>query len=454
MRVSDNGRYLIDDDGAPFFYLADTAWTLFYKPTLAEVRDYLVNRKRKGFTVIMPVILWHEETDPHNPNGDLPLANWDPAQPNDRFFDHVDAIIDIAESLDLHMALLPTWGEFVGPLFPGTRAHPNFDPSQRGPVIFTPENASAYADYLARRFGDRSVTWVLGGDRLPLTDRQKAVWRAMADSFRRGPGTRLITYHPSGMSSSSEFFHEEPWLDFNMMQTTTRWDLDNYNLILADYNRAPAKPVVDGETRYEDSYERFSRNQLVGRRVTAHQVRKAAYNAMLSGALGHTYGCRDVWYFHVPTPEPPAKDVKTHWRRAMDFPGAWQMGIMRELFTRYPWHELIPEQEGRLALPWNAPAGAYTPAAIARDGRYALVYFPEATAVGIDTSALSPPASPSGATSSTAARRLVARWFDPRTGAYQWDRRIDSSGVYRFVPPISHGDPDFVLILEREETGM
>jgi len=31
MHISENRRYLVSDDGIPFFYLADTAWALFYK---------------------------------------------------------------------------------------------------------------------------------------------------------------------------------------------------------------------------------------------------------------------------------------------------------------------------------------------------------------------------------------------------------------------------------------
>jgi hypothetical protein len=30
LRVSENGRYLVKQDGSPFFYLADTAWGLFH----------------------------------------------------------------------------------------------------------------------------------------------------------------------------------------------------------------------------------------------------------------------------------------------------------------------------------------------------------------------------------------------------------------------------------------
>jgi hypothetical protein len=53
---------------------------------------------------------------------------------------------------------------------------------------------------------------------------------------------------------------------------------------------------------------------LVDDEGTPYHVRKAAYTCMLSGALGHTYGCRDVQAFYVPSDEPPRYDVDTWWK--------------------------------------------------------------------------------------------------------------------------------------------
>jgi hypothetical protein len=259
----------------------------------------------------------------------------------------------------------------------------------------------------------------------------------MAEGLDAGDGGRNpMTYHPCGVYSSSAFFHDEPWLDFNMMQTTTRWDLDNYALILADYGREPVKPVLDGETRYEDSYERFGAVPRHGRRIPAHQVRKAAYNAMLSGAAGHTYGCRDVWFFHVPTGEPARKDVKTHWRQAMDFPGAWQMGHLRSLLTRYPWHGLVPDGQGQIVVHGCGSGGTYTPAARAADGAFLLIYVPERMPVWVDTRL-------------PGSEAVTVRWFDPRTGQYRWDSRRPVAAAERFDTPNDGCGPDWVLVVER-----
>ena len=67
LQVSANRRFLIHDDGTPFFYLGDTAWELFHRLTLDEADYYLRDRAAKGFTVIQAVVL-AEMDGLHTPN--------------------------------------------------------------------------------------------------------------------------------------------------------------------------------------------------------------------------------------------------------------------------------------------------------------------------------------------------------------------------------------------------
>ena len=52
LQVSKNGRFLVTDKGKPFFWLGDTACSLFEKLNREDVDFYLKDRKSKGFTVI------------------------------------------------------------------------------------------------------------------------------------------------------------------------------------------------------------------------------------------------------------------------------------------------------------------------------------------------------------------------------------------------------------------
>jgi hypothetical protein len=85
LRVSENHRFLVTEDGRPFFYLADTAWELFHRLSREEADRYLADRAAKGFTVIQAVALAELDglTVP-NRDGFLPLVDGDPGHPDVR----------------------------------------------------------------------------------------------------------------------------------------------------------------------------------------------------------------------------------------------------------------------------------------------------------------------------------------------------------------------------------
>src|SRR5262249_34998978 len=57
LKVSENHRFLVYENGLPFFYLGDTAWELFHRLNREEAERYLRNRAAKQFTVIQAVVL-------------------------------------------------------------------------------------------------------------------------------------------------------------------------------------------------------------------------------------------------------------------------------------------------------------------------------------------------------------------------------------------------------------
>lgn len=438
MRISENRHYLLDDREQPFFYLADTAWRLFYCATREEAERYLRKRKEQGFTVFMPLILSEVVAGESDANryGHMALHDWNPSTPNEAFFRHVDYVLQAAQALGMVAALLPTWGEFVGPLKYG-----------KGPQCFTEANAFDYGLFLGDRYRDLpGLIWVLGGDRNPEEPALVAIWRRMAEGLRQGDGGRhLITYHPAPRPdidrfSSADWLADAQWLDFNMLQTGTTIDRANHVYVLRDYERtgSQAKPTLDGECRYEHSHEYFNQfpvpNAPYGRRIDDHQVRKAAYNAMLSGAAGHTYGCRCVWNFYRPQEGPKTRDTDLDWRVAMDLPGAWQMGLLRGLFERYPFYRLRPDTQGRFIVGGNGTGGTYIPAALSDAGDFALAYIPEAMPFSIDTQLLG------------GAVRML--WYDVRTGAYVTHYEGAPCGVM-YVVPFDERQADHVFIMER-----
>jgi hypothetical protein len=425
LRVSADGRHLVQADGRPFFYLADTAWSLFHRLTREEADLYLRNRAAKGFTVIQAVAL-SELDGLRTPNayGERPLVENDPRRPNEKYFAHVDWVIDRAAELGLTVALLPTWGD---------KWHSR--QNEPGPKVFNDAaTARDYARFVGQRYGHRPVIFVLGGDRNVETDEDLAITRAFAEGLKETAPKTLVTYHPRGPGRSSDALHREPWLDFDMIQSShTGRGSDNGGNVEHDRALEPPKPTLDGEARYEaliaDFYMRGANPAL---RFDDYDVRLAAYRALLAGAAGHTYGNNNIWQMWAPGRE-PVLGADTPWSEALDHPGAFQMGHVRRLFESRPWERLEPDQ-GFLVGP-NLPGDGFVRAAVARDRSFAFVYSPRGEPASVDQSRLG-------------ARDLTAWWFDPRYGRAYFAHTGVGTAIQVFTPPSSGRGSDWVLVLD------
>ncbi len=424
LQVTPNRRFLQYTDGTPFFYLGDTAWELFHRLTLAEADRYLSNRAAKGFTVIQAVALAElGGLDTPNANGDLPLHDADPSRPNEAYFRHVDAIVARANALGLVMGMLPTWGAYWRGS--GWNANP----------IFTPESAHSYGRFLGERYRDSSLIWILGGDRNVSNDDELAIISNMAAGLAAGDGgNHLKTYHPLGPGRSSEFFPDAAWLDFHMCQSShAAHDHDNGLFIDADYALTPTKPTLDGEPRYETIPVGFYfQNQNRYDRFDAYDVRQAAYWAMLAGACGHTYGNNNIWQMWD-VGRQPVLFADIPWHEAMDHAGAFQMGLLRRVFSSRAFQRLRPAPQ--LILDGPRHGGAKVRSACAEDGSFAFIYSPRGEAFTVDRQQLSAPS-------------LKQIWFDPRYGNEYHIHTTDNGAFQTYTPPTNGRGNDWLLILE------
>lgn len=365
LKVAEDRRHLTTEDGKPFFLLGDTAWELFHRLTREEAEVYLKNRADKGFNTILAVALAEFEFHLPNAYGELPLENNDPTKPREAYFLHVDWVVDKAASLGLYTALLPTWGDKWNQKW------------GKGPEIFTPENAAIYAEWLAKRYKDKPVIWVLGGDRPVENDTHRAIIRAMAAGLRKGDGGKhLITYHPKGGANSSDYWPDEPWLDFHMFQSGHgKRDAANYDMNAKNLALPALKPTLDGEPCYEDHPVRsLMKDKKPTEWFDDYDVRKAAWRSVLSGACGHVYGTHSIWQFHDLEKRKQQTDARTPWQKALDLPGATQMGVMRKFIEGLDWTKLRRDD----AFLLNPPPSLANMAAVSTDHSFAVIYVPEA----------------------------------------------------------------------------
>ena len=447
LRVSDNGRFLITAEGKFFFWLGDTAWHMFGKSVREQAEDqssaglYFANRAAKGFTVIQSVIVRSPDAGSMaNAYGFDPFENDDWSRPrlrpgpNDDYWDHVDWCIAEARRHGLYIAALPLWLSAI---------------PENHLLVREPRVAYRYGHFLGNRYGKQSnLVWVLGGDapkgRNVDNPARLAMIRALAEGIADGVNgvdgfdgradwsSTLMTFHPPGGDhSSSEWLHAEPWLDFNMIQTTTRFNFENWRTVARDYARQPAKPTLDAEVAYEDSLS-LRKTEPQDRRISPWDARRAAYWNVFAGGLGHTYGHRSFigwirkdetykWGAHIP------------WYESLDAPGAFQMGHLRRLMLSLP--DPLERVPDRSLLGEDAGTGnAHIAATRDAQGRYALVYSPLGKPFALRMERL-------------IGDELRAVWFDPRDGVSRVLAAIPRQGVHEFTPPSSGEGNDWVLLL-------
>ncbi|HVC95804.1 MAG TPA: DUF4038 domain-containing protein [Pirellulales bacterium] len=392
LKVSENGRYFVDQKDKPVFWLGTTQWQIFRDNTLEEATTILRDAKRKEFAFVQAMLLGPGDGTRPNVHGEKPWSSVDPLTPNEAYFQNVDSVIQCARENNVVISL--------------TLYH------QRWRNLTTVKNARGWAKWLAQRYKDvPTIVWSMTPEAKPAF---LLVLRELAAGLAEGDGgSHLITFKPDPAPYSSGFAHDERWLDFNSIQTWKSVALI-YPMVTNDYWREPAKPVLMAEGAYEAGTE-------YGFDVTPLWVRRQAYYSYLCG--GHfTYGHNDSWRV-LPT-----------WRASLDAPGAIQMGIVKRVFLRRKeWWHLVPDQTV-FASGGKTDGEQLHLAARHKDGRWIVAYLGTKTSFAIEMGKLAGPG------------KANAFWIDPRTGDSTSMGTIPIRGVREFSTP--EGWEDALLVLE------
>lgn len=435
LAVSPNGRYLMTADGKPFFWLGDTGWLLFNKLDRKDAELYLEDRRKKGFNVIQVMVL---HTVPSvNQYGDSSVVGKDVSKPDTTkgnlssdslaydYWDHVDFIVDKAAEKGLYMAMVPVWGTNV----------------KKGMVSV--KQAQAYAAFLAKRYRNRkNIIWLDGGD-IKGSD-SLAVWQTIGKTLKENDPGHLVTFHPRGRSASSEWFHNAPWLDFNMVQSghkrydqdtskkeTLHYGEDNWKYIASDYALKPVKPTIDGEPSYEGIPHGL--HDINEKRWTAADVRRYGYWSVFAGAFGYTYGQNSVMQMHQKTDKESAYGSHELWSSAINAPGAAQMVYLKDLLLSRSYFDRAPDQ----SLLAGRQGEKYDRIALTRGKNYIMAYTYTGRNFSLHMGKIE-------------GKTLKVSWFSPRDGKITAGADVSNSGIQEFNPPgdVKEGN-DWVLILDR-----
>ena len=432
VNVSPNGRFLQHENSEPFFWLGDTGWLLFAKLNREEVETYLENRRQLGFNVVQVMVL--HAIPQVNFYGDSALVGMDPAKPKITsgsdpkdslqydFWDHVDYTVKTAEAKGIYMGMVAAWGSTV----------------KSGKI--TMENVAVYASWLANRYKDSpNIFWLNGGD--IRGDEKMDVWKTMGNTINETDPNHLITFHPFGRTQSSIWFHNEPWLDFNMFQSGhRRYDQgegeinwkgeDGWRYVMEDYEKTPHKPTVDGEPSYEqipqglhDPKEPYWQ---------AQDVRRYAYWSVFAGSFGHTYGHNAVMQMFKPGQTRGSFGVKDFWSDAINHPGAAQMQYVKKLMLSRPFFERVPDQ----SILVGGPGFQYDYVIATRGKGYLFVYTYTGRDFEINLGKIS-------------GEKVQAWWYNPRDGKAAKLNVLPKTGTHKFDPPGEKAEGnDWVLVLD------
>lgn len=429
LKVSANGRYLVDQNNMPFLIAGDTPQGLMSRLSAAEADSYFADRQAHGFNTAgwidvacagndFPRNIYGATYDGIRPfTGFIPggtdYTHYDLAKPNEAYFERLDQVITLAAKHGILVFL---------------------DPMETIGWLPTLRNNGAAADYAYGRYlGNRykkfaNIAWLSGNDFNAWRNRiDDAVVQAVAKGIKSVDPGHIQTVELNVFTSSS--LDDPAWAPIISLNSTYTYS-PTYIQMLHSYNQAPIMPTYLVEAHYD--LENVGRPPDYG---TPPVLRREEYWTMLSGGTGQFYGSFYTWSF------------ESGWKSYLDTTGVAQFAIWQHFFTSIPWYDLVPDQSHTIVpaglgssgnLQTRVSQSDFCTASRTPNGRVVVAYMPTARTITVNMTNLKAPAN--------------ARWLDPTNGAYTTipGGPFANTGTRRFTPSGNNhgGDSDWVLLLE------
>jgi len=427
IKVSANGRYLVDQNNTPFLIVGDAPQALPVMISTADAARYFDDRQAHGFNAMWINVLCSGPYFPDCPadgstyDGILPLtgyvsgvtdtAHYDLTKPNEAYFARVDQVLKLAANHGMVVFL---------------------DPIETGQWLQTlrnngPANARIYGEYLGNRYKHfANIVWLNGNDfRTWQTPDDDKVVRAVAEGIKSADLEQLQTLELNPPWGSS--FDDATWVPILSINSTYAYG-PTYIPMLHSYNQRPIAPTYLLEAHYD--------LEKVGSDYgTPSVLRREEYWTMLSGGKGQLYGNAYTWSF------------MPGWKFNLDTVGVTQLMIWHQFFSSLPWQDLVPDQDHTLVtgglgtygnLDTRVSQSDFCTASGTLDGGFVVAYMPTARKITVKMASLKAPAD--------------AKWFDPTNGTYitMPGGPFVNAGTQQFAPPGNNGegDSDWVLLLD------
>jgi Protein of unknown function (DUF4038)/Putative collagen-binding domain of a collagenase len=436
LKVSQNGRYLVDQSNKPFRIQGDSAQSLIANLTYSEADTYLSNRQAKGFNTVNINLLEHKFAinAPANRSGDVPFIRPGVfSTPNEAYFAFGDSIIDLAASKGMLVSLAAMYLGYGG--------------GDEGwwEALISGANTQAvcynFGSYIGNRYKNRkNILWVIGGDYMPPAGSEgEARLHKFMEGIKAAGATQLWTGDWKAPSVSTDELAFASSMDVNAVYTSGMGGHTGttYGAARSAYDYSPPHPAYLKETGYENE------SLIAGDPAS---VRKYEYWAILGGSTaGAFFGNRDIWEFATATWWSGFPFGHGPWQDALESTGTFDMVCLGQLLDSVPWYDLVPSGlpgTKTLVIEGGGTYGQldYVTAAATADGRVLLTYVPPTatnSSITVDMTVLSGSAR--------------ARWFDPTSGNYiDAGSSFLNAGSRTFTIPGNNSGAarDWVLVLQ------
>ena len=407
LKISEDRRYLTHYDGTPFLWIGDTGWNATLKSTKKEWCDYVDTRVSQGFSVLQISARGAGNRNLRVKLSFRPDGTFDPL-----FWQDLEDKIAYANDKGLFVLMVE-----VGSAWRDTSA-------------LNPKNQK-FETYLTGRLASYMVIFSPSFDQSYEAELEKVAVELKKSTLH------LVVQHSGTNYAANLTNRNSPSVDFCSLQSghhggnlakaynaARSWTLDMWNGI-------PVKPVID----IEAMYDAYGNNDAKNWREK--DARKLGWIAWLSGSRGYTYGAGDmppkvptasggIWTFN--------KDSSKYdyWYKAMMWPSAGQMTIMRNFFASIKWWNLVPAHE----LIQDQPEDETIKMVVSttREGGLVLAYLPDNPAIKLDLKGFS--------------GSFKGKWFNPVTGNYiSIDREVIPAYGVLFSRPA--GWEDAILLLTK-----
>ena len=337
VRISDNGRYFVHDDGTPFYWLGDTNWqapnyvsvTQCNYPGCScgnQFKHEVDDRLAKGFTVYQTYFDSAESDGGGQRATTQEPGLWISKYSRidvDTFKNKIDGMFDYLADNGMVIAL-------------GYGVHSSTTNSM------SKSELDRLSRYLTARYASYPVIWITAQEITGAEQFDR--WVSSARIVAAGDGyNHPGSAHQYPLTVDNEYVEKldgESWHDFYALQNGHSAMIPNKSMYEGYWNNARSgrvKPFVETEANYEDiscgSFNGYSASRI------------SAWKANLCGSYGFTYGVTGVWANNYSTAGNTGwlgSYSYEPWYMGIDKPGSYEMKYMAAFFKYVRFERLIP----------------------------------------------------------------------------------------------------------------